>query len=120
MPALTKLMECHVNVDVCFTVNIFMYLYKYLFKGPDRSKFALTWGQPKMDDNEVNEFDDYIASRYLSTTEAAWCILAFDIMRKSPVVVLIPIHLPDRNFGQMRKGITYKDLLSSKLLRYFA
>ena len=71
MPALTKLMECHVNVDVCFTINIFMYLYKYLFKGPDRSKFALTWGQPKTDDDEANEFDDYIAGRYLSATEAA-------------------------------------------------
>ncbi len=120
MPALTKLMECHVNVDVCFTVNIFMYLYKYLFKGPDRSKFALTWGQPKTDDDEVNEFDDYIAGRYLSATEAAWRILAFDITRKSPAVVSIPIHLPDRNFGQMRRGVTYKDSLSSKLLRYFA
>ena len=42
MPALTKLMECHINIDVCFTVNIFMYLYKYLFKGPDHSNFALT------------------------------------------------------------------------------
>ena len=71
MPVLTKLIECHVNIDVCFTVNIFMYLYKYLFKGPDRSKFALTWGQPKTDDDEANEFDDYIAGRYLSATEAA-------------------------------------------------
>lgn len=35
MPCLTRLLECHVNVDVCFTVNIFMYFYKYLFKGPD-------------------------------------------------------------------------------------
>ena len=62
MPALTKLMECHINVDVCFTVNIFMYLYKYLFKGPDHSNFALTWGQPQSqaDDTESNELDDYI------------------------------------------------------------
>src|SRR5947208_5832374 len=55
IPALTKLMKCHVNVDVCFTVNIFIYLYKYLFKGPDHSKFTLTWGQLKPDDDEVND-----------------------------------------------------------------
>ena len=35
IPALTKLIDDHVNVDVCFTVNMFIYLYKYLFKGPD-------------------------------------------------------------------------------------
>ena len=41
IPTFTKLMDCHVNVDVCFTVNVFMYLYKYLFKGPDRTRFAI-------------------------------------------------------------------------------
>ena len=119
MPALTKLMECHVNVDVCFTVNIFMYLYKYLFKGPDRSNFALTWGQPQPDEAESNKFDDYINGQYLSATEAAWRILAFDIMRKSPAVVSIPVHLPNGNFGQMRRGITSVKSSSSKLLHYF-
>ena len=121
MPALTKLMECHVNVDICFTVNIFMYLYKYLFKGPDRSNFALAWGQPQSqaDDAESNEFDDYINGRYLSATEAAWRILAFDITRKSPAVVSIPVHLPNGNFGQMRRGVTSVESSSSKLLRYF-
>ena len=41
IPVLTQLMDCHVNVDICFTANVFMYLYKYLFKGPDRTKFAV-------------------------------------------------------------------------------
>src|SRR5947209_8264723 len=65
---------------------IFMYLYKYLFKGPDRSNFALAWGQPQSqpdDADERNELDDYINGRYLSASEAAWRILAFDITRKS-------------------------------------
>ena len=33
LPCLTELLDCHENVDVCSTANVFMYLY--LFKGPD-------------------------------------------------------------------------------------
>lgn len=68
MPYLTKLLECHVNVDVCFTVNIFMYLYKYLFKGPDRTMFSIG----TLDNENVDEISDYINARYLSASEAAW------------------------------------------------
>ena len=41
MPCLTELLDCHVNVDVCSTANVFIYLYKYLFKGPDRASFGI-------------------------------------------------------------------------------
>ena len=78
MPALTQLMDCHVNVDVCFTANVFMYLYKYLFKGPDRTKFAV-----REQDEPVNEIDDYVSGRYLSATEASWRILGYDVTRRS-------------------------------------
>ena len=63
MPALTKLMDCHVNVDVCFTVNMFMYLYKYLFKGPDRTKFVIqnsTTTSSRGNEAPMNEIDNYI------------------------------------------------------------
>jgi Helitron helicase-like domain at N-terminus len=33
IPALLKLLKCHINVDICFTANVVLYLYKYLFKG---------------------------------------------------------------------------------------
>ena len=40
-------------------------------------------------------------------------------MRKSSTVVSIPVHLPNGNFGQMRRGITSVESSSLKLLRYF-
>ena len=40
-------------------------------------------------------------------------------MRKSPAVVSILVHLPNRNFGQIRRGITSVESSSSKLLHYF-
>jgi len=42
MPPLSRLLDCNVNVDICFTVNVFMYLYRYLSKSPDRTVFHIT------------------------------------------------------------------------------
>jgi hypothetical protein len=33
-PALLLLWEGHLNVEAVFTVDVFLYIYKYLFKGP--------------------------------------------------------------------------------------
>ncbi|RPB02901.1 hypothetical protein L873DRAFT_1732425, partial [Choiromyces venosus 120613-1] len=80
MPFLSRLLECHVNVDICFTVYVFMYLYKYLFKGPDWTLFNI------MSDEFHDEIADYIDTRYLSASEAAWQILEYNISRKEPSV----------------------------------
>lgn len=32
IPILSRILKCHLHADICFTVNVFMYLYKYLFK----------------------------------------------------------------------------------------
>src|SRR3954468_22558074 len=83
MPCLTELLDCHVNVDVCFTVNVFMYLFKYLFKGPDRAKFAVRPNGDQADDQQqVDEVQDYVKGRYLSASEASWRILRYDITSK--------------------------------------
>lgn len=113
MPFLSQLLNCHVNVDICFTVNIFMYLYKYLFKGPDRTFFTMSA------EDEVDEIQDYIDARYLSASEAAWRILEYNITRKEPAVKSLSIHLPCQQLSQMyrRNG---SQSTASTLLRYFA
>lgn len=41
-PALLKVLECHCNVDaVIRSAAVFIYLYKYLFKGVDRANFQV-------------------------------------------------------------------------------
>ena len=36
-PALLLLWEGHIHVQAIFTVDVFLYIYKYLFKGPDHA-----------------------------------------------------------------------------------
>jgi len=113
MPFLSKLLDCHVNVDICFTVNIFMYLYKYLFKGPDRTLFNIS------SDEFHDETADYIDARYLSASEAAWRILEYNISRKEPAVKVLSIHLPNQNLSQMYRTNNGQSAATT-LLRYFA
>ena len=37
---LLLLLESHFDVEVSCTVNLIIYLYKYMFKGPDRARYA--------------------------------------------------------------------------------
>jgi len=115
MPFLTELMDCHVNVDVTFTVNIFLSLYKYLFKGPENTRYTIA--NPNQQHTE--EIKDFVDARYVSASEATWKIFAFEISRKFPAVACLTVHLPGENFHQM-PGKNGTASPASQLLRYFA
>jgi hypothetical protein len=115
MPFLTELMDCHVNVDVTFTVNIFMYLYKYLFKGPHNARYTIT----NPNQQHTDEIKDFVNARCVSASEATWRIFGFEISRKFLAVTSLTVRLPGENLQQMpRKNSTAST--ASKLLRYFA
>ena len=42
--ALLLLLKCHIHMDICFTANVVLYLYKYLFKGADTTRFEIVLG----------------------------------------------------------------------------
>jgi len=37
-PYLSLLFNCHINVEVCTSVAVVKYLYKYVYKGHDRAQ----------------------------------------------------------------------------------
>ena len=61
-------MHCYIYVDVCFTANVVLYLYKYFYKGPDTTKFNIIEGEAIPPRSEIDDFQN---ARYLSSTEAA-------------------------------------------------
>ena len=60
----------HANVKFAGSVNLFQYLYKYLFKGPDFVKYDIqdVGSAPK------DEIKEWQLGRYLCATECAWRI----------------------------------------------
>jgi hypothetical protein len=114
IPALGELMDCHIFVDVCTTDSSSCIcalpvhphrpvVFKYLFKMPDRTRFSLRRLSSTLDENElVDEYEDYVGARYLSSSEAVYRIFGFETVRKSPAIRCLPVHLEGKNLPSMR------------------
>ncbi|CAG8806897.1 19991_t:CDS:1, partial [Gigaspora margarita] len=130
-PILLLNLECHINFEIAFTVNLFMYLYKYFFKGPDYVKYNINTSNTKnsnsttsetTNNNEsstksVNKFKDYINRRYLLALEAAWRIFRYPITTSDPSVQILPIHLLNTNIPQY--SCSQNNSLSISLLNHY-
>ena len=83
---LLALFRAHLNVEIAATVNCITYVYKYLYKGPDRSRCTISA-------DKSDEILDYVNARVTPSTETMWRIFAFDINSREPTVMVLPIHL---------------------------
>jgi hypothetical protein len=90
VPALLRLLDCHIYVDVCATTLIFLYLYKYLFKGPDHARFTVhSLGQDPDAEQPRDKYRDYVDGPYLSSTEA-YRFFGYNSVWKNPSVMCLP------------------------------
>ena len=87
---LTKLFQCHINVELCTSVRAIKYVCKYICKGQDMLAFEL---KAKNANDETELFQ---LARYISAPEAAWRIFAFDIHEHSPGVEPLAVHLENQ------------------------
>ncbi|XP_057246761.1 uncharacterized protein LOC104899124 [Beta vulgaris subsp. vulgaris] len=60
-PYLSALFDCHLNVEVCSTVEAVKYLYKYVYKGMTRSRSILGGGV-----DTIDEIEHYQSGRWVS------------------------------------------------------
>ncbi|XP_074282924.1 uncharacterized protein LOC141607472 [Silene latifolia] len=89
-PYLLSLFDCHINVEVCSTIEAVKYLYKYVYKGHDTISFnVVSSGDPK----PVDEIEQYQSGRWVSPCEAMWRIYGFDLFETQPPVMVLPVHL---------------------------
>ncbi|KAH9095277.1 hypothetical protein Ae201684P_013393 [Aphanomyces euteiches] len=85
-PTLSAMFDCHINVEACTSISAVKYLYKYIFKGSDRSNFQL-------ESSELDEIKQYQDARYVSCCEALTRIFSFDMFKRSHAVENLEIHL---------------------------
>jgi hypothetical protein len=116
VPFLINELECHIHVDLIASVWSYMYLYKYLHKGPDNTNYSIGTGEEEGGEERVNETADFQNAQYLSAGEAAWRILGYHVSQKQPGVGCLTIHLPGRNYHQFPRQDGSST--SSQLLRY--
>lgn len=53
-PYLTAKYDCHINIEICSTVKVVKYLYKYVYKGHDRITFSMNGNEQDVDIDEIS------------------------------------------------------------------
>jgi hypothetical protein len=120
---LLKRYQAHINIEWCNKSIFIKYLFKYVTKGPDRSKVFL---QRIQNDSDVpydedthtkNEIKEYLDTRYICDKDSMWRILGYDIHRHFPAVERLPVHLPDENYIVYISNTNMSRLLSEEFRR---
>ncbi|XP_071926043.1 uncharacterized protein [Coffea arabica] len=73
-PYLLAKFDCHLNVEICSTIKAVKYIYKYIYKGHDRTNFCVVNNKS---DSEIDEIKQYVSARWVSPSKAAWRIFRF-------------------------------------------
>ena len=89
-PFLTKRYNCHINVEICSSVQAVKYLYKYVYKGPDRANAVID------DPSNIDEVKIYLDARYISAPEATWRLLGNKMHNGGPSIQRLQLHLPEQ------------------------
>jgi hypothetical protein len=76
--------DAHINVEICSSVTAVKYLYKYVYKGPDRVEVGVG--------ENVNEISAFVDARYISACESLWRIYGFPLHAHSPNIERLPVH----------------------------
>ncbi|CAA0830875.1 Unknown protein, partial [Striga hermonthica] len=84
----------HVNVEWCNQSRSIKYLFKYVNKGNDRvtASFYQSSGDGDVE-KPLDEINMYYDCRYVSSCEAAWRLLGFELQYKRPTVQRLSFHL---------------------------
>ena len=80
---LSKKYDCHVNVEYVTTYGAVKYMFKYVFKGKDRTTASI----------QKDETVKYVDARFIGASEAVWRLLKFRTHGQFPPVQALAIHL---------------------------
>ncbi|XP_038719916.1 uncharacterized protein LOC120012542 [Tripterygium wilfordii] len=93
--------QAHVNIEWCNKSTAIKYLFKYINKGPDRSRAVLEedvlQNAPAGERGTcmvIDEIKQYVDCRYLAAYESVWRLFEYHIHFRHPSVERLPIHLP--------------------------
>jgi len=79
--------RCYINVESIASIKAVKYIYKYVYKGHDRT--TMQFGR------SIDEVKLYLDVRYISSCEAMWRLYLFNMQKHIPTVVHLQVHLPN-------------------------
>ncbi|XP_073042800.1 uncharacterized protein [Primulina eburnea] len=120
-PYLLAKFNCHINVEICSTIQAIKYIYKYIYKGHDKILYTLVVNE---NNPVVDEIKNFQCARWISPPEAIWRIFKFDLNHVHPSVICLPIHLENEQVvtfpaNQSLTSITKNLTLKKTMLTQF-
>ena len=98
------------------------YLFKYIYKGPDKAQAVLTNERNGVEEI-IDEIKEYIEARYISAIEGVWHIFSFVMHAQDPPVIRLETHLEDQNTIVFKDNQKLADIKNknkmTKLTAYF-
>ncbi|XP_071923013.1 uncharacterized protein [Coffea arabica] len=85
--------DCHMNIEICSTIQAVKYIYKYIYKGHDKILYQFSNGEANQMLDEIKNFQ---SARWISAPEAMWRIYSFDLNEMHPSVMTLPVHLENQ------------------------
>jgi hypothetical protein len=116
--------NCHINVEACSSIKAVKYLFKYIYKGHDRTSFAFEKDVIN-DGGIINEICQYRDACYISPPEALYRIFGFHMFGVSPSVLQLQLHLENMHTVAFKACDDLEDVLArpssskSMLTQYF-
>jgi hypothetical protein len=103
-PYISTKYNAHVNVEICSTIKVVYYLYKYIYKGHDKIVHAISnntglfiiflffflFFKLNFYKGEISQYQESI---YISAAESCWRIFHFSLQNQYPNVYQLSVHL---------------------------
>ncbi|XP_026381746.1 uncharacterized protein LOC113276364 [Papaver somniferum] len=114
-PHLSRMFDCHINVEVCSSVLAVKYIHKYIYKGHDLMTIVASGGP--------NEILQYLNARYIGAPDAAWRLLGNRMHKENPKVQRLAVHLPGKQRDDPEDPVEViqdkADIVVTTLMGYF-
>ena len=119
-PYLLLKYNCHINVEVCSTVQCVKYLFKYCYEGHDCAMIKKTDNDYSVNnDGETENFDSdeikqFLNTRYVSPPEAMYRLFKYPLNDISHVIYRLAVHLENEQYVYFKEG-SEEELINKNL-----
>nr|XP_027096174.1 uncharacterized protein LOC113716072 [Coffea arabica] len=109
-PYLLAKFNCHINVEICSTIKVVKYIYKYIYKGHDKIHFMVN---PENSTAAIDEIKAYQSAHWVSPIEAIWRIFRFALFEMQPSVIHLQLHLENYQSLTFEDDADLRDLMNN-------
>ncbi|OSX74863.1 hypothetical protein BU14_0263s0001 [Porphyra umbilicalis] len=101
-PLLLEKFDCHINLEIVSSVAVVKFIYKYIYKGPDKAMVSVVAatrddeGGEEVGRQPRDEIQEYLDARWIAECEAVWRGMSNPVIFRDPAVMKMPVHLENQ------------------------